>query len=104
MTYQASRAEEVRALRADRQRVTDLVGRYPHLTDEEVGEIVVFMKTGPSLDIGLLTSNVAIRPQLDAFMAEHKAQFRLKWTESLAVTAGVFGVPTGVWLLWEALA
>ena len=104
MTHQSLHVEEVRALRADRHRVADLLGRYPDLTADEVREIIVFMKTGPNLDIGLLTSNVALRPKLDAFMAEHKAHFRLKWTESLAVTAGVFGVPTAAWALSEAFA
>lgn len=104
MNSQASPRFDRPAMSAERQRATDLLGRYPRISDAEVEEIVAFLKTGRQLDIGLLTSDTALRPKLDAFMAEHKAHFRLKWSESVAVTAGIFGVPTGIWLLWEALA
>jgi hypothetical protein len=103
VNIQATQSQEGRAVSAERQRASDLLGRYPRLTEAEVREIVTFLKTGRQLEIGLLTSDPALRPRLDAFMAEHKAEFRLKWTESVAVAAGVFGVPTGLWLLWEAL-
>jgi hypothetical protein len=101
---QATHQHNGRAISAERQRASDLLGRYPRLSDGEVAEIVTFLKTGRQLEIGLLTSDPSVRPALDAFMAEHKAQFRLKWSERVAVAAGVFGVPIGIWALWEALA
>ena len=103
MNSQANHGFDRPVISAERQRASDLIGRYPLITDAEVREIVTFLKTGRQLEIGLLTSDPALRPRLDDFMAEHKAEFRLKWSESVAVAAGVFGVPTGLWLLWEAL-
>lgn len=104
MTHQTMHAEEARALRADRQHVAALIDRYPRLSEEETKEIITFLRTGRHLDVGMLTGDEALKPKLEAFMAEQKQHFRLKWTESLAVTAGIFGVPTAAWALWEAFA
>lgn len=104
MTHQTMHAEEARALRADRQHVAALIDRYPRLSEDETKEVITFLRTGPHLDVGMLTGDEALKPKLEAFMAEHKQHFRLKWTESLAVTAGIFGVPTAAWALWEAFA
>jgi len=96
--------EEVRALRADRQHATALIERYPHITEDETQDVITFLKTGRHLDVGMVTGDEALKPKLEAFMADHKSHFRLKWTEIVAVTAGIFGVPTGAWMVWEALA
>lgn len=96
--------EEVRAVRADRQHAIALIERYPRISDSETQEIITFLKTGRHLDVGMVTGDEALKPKLDAFMEEHKRHFRLKWTEVVAVTLGVFGVPTGAWMVWEALA
>lgn len=96
--------EEVRALRADRQRITTLIERYPRISADEAEEVITFLKTGRHLDVGMVTGDEALKPKLEAFMADHKSHFRLKWTEIVAVTAGIFGVPTGAWMVWEAFA
>ena len=96
--------EEVRAIRADRQHVTALLDRYPHISEGEIQEIITFLRTGRHLDVGMVTGDEALRPKLDAFMADHKKHFRLKWTEIVAAVKGIFGIPTGAWLLWEAFA
>src|SRR5690242_9444583 len=41
--------EEVRALRADRQHIAALIGRYPRISDREAQEIVTFLRTGRHL-------------------------------------------------------
>lgn len=96
--------EEVRALRADRQHASDLIARYPSITADETQDLITFLKTGRHLDVGMVTGDEALKPKLDAFMEEHKSHFRLTWTEIVAVTAGIFGVPTGAWMVWEAFA
>ena len=89
---------------ATSERVADLVSRYPGVTEDEVREIARFMRTGRHLEIGLLTADATIRPQLDAFMEDHKADFRVKWWETAAVTGGIMLVLLTFWLVREALA
>jgi hypothetical protein len=86
------------------ERVADLVSRYPGVTEDETQEIATFMRTGRHLDVGLLTANAAIRPKLDAFMEDHKADFQVKWWESAAVTGGIAAALIVFWLIWEAFA
>ena len=101
---QSTTYEEVRAIRADRQHVAALLDRYPRVSEDETQEIITFLRTGRHLDVGMVTGDEALKPKLEAFMADHKSHFRLKWTEIVAVTAGIFGVPTGAWMVWEAFA
>jgi hypothetical protein len=103
MNYPAMH-EEVRALRADRERVSDLLSRYPRVSSEEAGEILTFLRTGRHLDVGLLTSNVALKPKLDAFMEDHKSHFRVKWGEGTLVVAGIAAFIAILWLVLEAFA
>ena len=94
----------IRGSHSDRERVSQLVRRYPRVTDDEAIEIIAFMRTGRHLDIGLLTSDDEIRPKLDAFMEDHKAEFRVKWWEGAAVIGGIAVLLVLFWLVWEALA
>ncbi|MGN6154650.1 MAG: hypothetical protein ACTHN4_02820 [Sphingomicrobium sp.] len=103
MNYPAMH-EEVRALRADRERVADLLSRYPDVTPGESAEILGFLRTGRHLDVGLLTSNVALKPKLDAFMEDHKAHFQVKWSEGVMVVAAIVAIIAIFWLVWEAFA
>ena len=96
--------EEIRALRLDREQVADLLSRYPQVSDQEAHQILNFLRTGRHLDVGLLTSNDRLRPKLDAFVEDHKAHFRVKWTEGAAVLGGIIAVFVIFWLLWEAFA
>jgi len=96
--------EEVRAIRADRERVADLLSRYPKVTGDESAEILTFLRTGRHLDVGLLTSNEKLKPRLDAFMEDHKHHFRVKWGEATLVIAGIAALIAIFWLVWEAFA
>jgi hypothetical protein len=62
------------------------------------------MRTGRHLDIGRLTMDESIRPKLDAFMNEHRAEFRLKWWETTLVTGSIAAALVAFWLLFELLA
>ena len=88
----------------DRERIADLLSRYPRVSGNEVGEILAFMRTGPHLEIGLLTSNQRLKPNLDSFMADHKSHFRVKWSEGAAVIGGIAALLATLWFLWETLA
>jgi hypothetical protein len=101
LNYQTTH-EEVQALRSDRERVTDLLGRYPGLSESEVREVLTFLKTGRHLDVGLLTSNDRIRPKLDQFMDDHKSHFRVKLGEGALLVGGIIAFLAIAWLVWEA--
>jgi hypothetical protein len=104
VNYYRTHPEEVRALRLDRERVSDLLARYPSVSDGESHEILSFLRNGRHLDIGLLTSNRRLRPKLDAFMADHKAHFRIGIGEGTAVIGGILLILALLWLVWEAFA
>jgi hypothetical protein len=97
----STHVEEIRALRTDRERVAHLLSRYPRVSTVESREILDFMQNGRHLEIGLLTSNDNIRPRLDAFMADHAAHFRIKWSESAAVIGAIVIFIAVCWLMWE---
>lgn len=101
MNYPAMH-EEVRALRTDRERIAGLLSRYPDVTEGESAEIVTFLRTGRHLDVGLLTSDEALKPNLDAFMEDHKSHFRLKWGEGAFAVGAIAGLIAIFWLVWEA--
>jgi hypothetical protein len=103
MIYQTAH-EEVRARCSDRERIADLLSRYPRLSHHETGEIVTFLRTGRHLDIGMLTSSERLRPHLDAFMADHRSHFRVKWGEGSAVIGGIVALLLIFWLVWEAFS
>jgi hypothetical protein len=104
MITDTTTAEEARALRWSRQRAAELLARYPDLTKTEVAEIVDFLRNGSSLDVGLLTSQLELRPQLDAFTAEHKKELQLGLGEAAAAVAGIAAFLALCWLVWEAIA
>ena len=103
MNYQTTH-EEVRALRSNRERIADLLSRYPRVSARETDDILAFLRTGRHLDISLLTINERLRPQLDAFMADHQSQFRIKWSEASAVIGGIVALLLIFWVAWEAFS
>jgi hypothetical protein len=103
MSYRTT-TEEVRALRFDRERIAGLIGRYPEITSDETDEIVTFLRDGPHLDVGLLTSNDGLRAKLDAFMQDHKARFSVSFIEAAAVIAAIVFVLATLWVGWEIFA
>jgi hypothetical protein len=89
---------------ASRQRAAELLRRYPELSDAETREVVAFLRHGRHLDVGLLTSDVKLKPKLDRFMADHAQHFRLRVGETSAVLAAITAFLAMCWLAWEALA
>jgi hypothetical protein len=87
-----------------RERASELLARYPRVSEEEAGEILRFIRTSRHLDIGLLSSDDRLRPKLDSFMKDHKADLRVNWRESAAVVGGILVLLITAWLIWAALA
>jgi hypothetical protein len=51
----------------------------------------------------LLTANDNVRPQLDAFMEDHKRHFRLNVFDAIRAVTLVGAIVIVCWLLWELL-
>ena len=88
--------------RSKSERIADLVSRYPGVTDAEAKEILTFMRTGRHLEVGLLTSDDRLRPRLDAFMEDHKAQLQVRWWEAAALAGGLAALLALLWAAGEA--
>ena len=74
----------------------------PKFPTQDRKEILVFMKEGRHLDIGLLTADDNVRPQLDAFdTADHKRHFKLNVLDMLRALAVVGAVLIVCRLIWE---
>ena len=101
MTAHTSQIEEARAAGPARDRVASLLSRYPHVSDRDRKEILQFMKEARHLEVGLLTANDNVRPQLDAFMDDHKRHFRLDALDVVRAVTVVAAVLMVCWLLWE---
>ena len=72
---QASSSEQRRLVDENmRARVSDLLERYPDITEPERAEIIRFLKKAPALDVGLLSANETIRPQLTQFKLDHEKE------------------------------
>jgi len=103
MNYQTAPTKEIPRPQPSRERVSRLLFHYPRISDQQSREILDFLRSARHLDLGLLTTNEQIRPQLDAFMADHKRHFRLKWTGGLAVVGGIALLLATLWLLGGAM-
>lgn len=103
MNYHTTR-EEAQAVRSSRDRIAGLIAEYPGVSDAERREILLFLRTARHLDVGLLTAEDRLKPNLDAFMKDHRAHFRLGVLEATAVTAGLIALFVIFWLVAQAFA
>ena len=94
--------DRTRAL--DREQVSELLSRYPHVSDRESHQILTFLREGRHLDVGLLTSNDRLRSKLDVFMNDHKKHFRVTWSEGARAIAGIVAMLLVLWLAWEVIS
>jgi len=101
VTAYPSHIEEERAVGSTRDRVTRLLERYPHVSDIDRKEILQFMKEARHLEVGLLTANDNVRPQLDAFMEDHKRHFRLDAFDVFRAAILIGAIVMVCVLLWE---
>ena len=99
---QADPALGLSADRAQRDRVEALLARYPGLTDPEIHEILLFLRKGKALEIGFLTSNEALKPQLDRFRADQARDLSIGKRELAIVGLAMLVILAAVAMLWNA--
>ena len=104
MNHPVTHLSTIRPFRSNRERVSELLVRYPRLSEEEASEILQFLRTARHLDVGLLSRNDNLRPRLEAFIRDHQRHFRVNWREGVAVAGGVLVLLVTAWLIWAALA
>lgn len=86
-----------------REEVADLLCRYPHVSDGEAKLILRFLRKGRHLDVGILTGDEMLKPQLDRFMTDHKKQLGVGFFEGSAVVTAIVGFLAICWLVWETV-
>lgn len=89
--------------RLTREQAADLITRYPHVSEREARQILGFLRNGRHLDVGMITADEALKPQLDVFMADHSKHFRIGLGEGSAVVVAIAAFLTVCWLIWEAV-
>lgn len=96
-------SSHTRPLDDDRMvRIEALLRRYPGLTDEEMHELLQFVRKGPALEIGLISGKDELKPQLDRFRADHAQDLSIGGREIAIIAALVIVVVVAVILLWDA--
>lgn len=86
-----------------REEVSDLLQRYPRISDAETKSILTFLRKGRHLDVGILTADEALKSQLDSFAADHAKHLNVGVGEASAVVAAIAGFLALCWLVWEAV-
>jgi len=89
--------------RLTREQVAHLLCRYPDVSPREAKLILGFLRKGRQLDVGILTADDQLKPQLDSFMTDHAGHFRVSFGEVSVVTAAIAGFLAVCWLIWEAV-
>jgi hypothetical protein len=82
-------AMKVRALRRTRAQIAAMLSRYPNVSPEESDAIVEFLRKGRHIDVGMLTADETLKPNVDAFMNDHKAELGVKLWEAAALIGGI---------------
>lgn len=82
------------------ERAEEIFGRYPDISEEERRELLLFLKEGRHLDIGLVTGNPEIKDQVAAFRQDHHRALRLGFGEGAAFVILLTALLGGLfWLL-----
>ena len=90
------------AFHLSREQVADLIVRYPQLSEAEAKLILAFLRKGRHLDVGMLTADERLKPQLDSFMADHARHFRVSPFEGSVLVGAILAFLAICWLVWEA--
>ena len=79
----ASRPEVKLGDPAKRDRIEQLLRKYPDTSEDEVAEIRHFLATGNHLDVGLVAGSDQLKEKVQRFRKEHRQHFRLKFREAM---------------------
>lgn len=98
-----SHAQPTSGSRLTRDQAVELLHRYPRVSDVEAKQILAFLRNGRQLDVGMITADEQLKPQLDVFMEDHASHFRVGLFEGAGVIAAIIGFLLLCGLLWEAM-
>lgn len=87
-------------VRMDRMEV--LLRRYPDLSDDELAELLRFVRKGPALEIGLLGSREELKPVLARLDEEHGRTPSTSLPELTIIALMVIAAVAAVILLWDS--
>jgi hypothetical protein len=73
------------------------------VSDDEAREILAFFQRGRYFDVGLLTSNARLKPNLDAFLKDHRSHFEAEPGRAEAVVGVVVLFLFILWAIWAVL-
>ncbi|TFI58592.1 hypothetical protein E2493_09210 [Sphingomonas parva] len=91
-----------RAIGTRGRRVESLLRRYPNVSADEATEIARFLKSGRSLEVGLVTANEELEAQLALFREDHGSDVALSTKDWLIILALLGIVAVTCLLLWDA--
>ena len=78
------------------ERMADLLRRYPEIGEAEKAEILLFLKEGRQIEIGLVSTREGIASRLMKFRQDHRAHFRLSPLQILGFVAVIVGPLVGL--------
>lgn len=84
---------------AVRQRMAELLRRYPDTDEAETAEILTFLRTGDQIDIGLIGGSDELKGKVQQFRADHARHFRLSMRESAVAILLICGLAGAIALL-----
>ena len=83
-------------------RMEVLLRRYPGLTDDELAELLRFVRKGPALEIGLLSGHEELKPMLARLNDEHSRTLSISRRELAIIALLIVAVVVTVILLWDS--
>jgi hypothetical protein len=84
----------------DHDRASELLARYPDVTSAEAREILTFLQTGRTLDVGRLNSDARLEPNLDEFLKDHWVHFHMKPDQGEAIVGLIVLLLFIAWAVW----
>lgn len=84
------------------QRAEDLLHAYPGITDAEIEEVATYLKSGPPMDIGLLSSNDAAWSAAERLRTDHKHLFATSMRGRLIWLASITAFFVVLAILWDS--
>ena len=77
-----------------RDRIEELLSKYPNIDAAETAEILHFIKKGHPLDVGLMTTVDSLKKPLEAFRRDHASHFKLGLKEYVTVAVILIALVT----------
>jgi hypothetical protein len=79
---------------------SELVGRYPNLSELELARLINLYRQFSALDLAQMISDQELGPRLDRFFADHRAKVRTPFRQYAALVGiAVAGIFVALWSL-----